>query len=46
MAAESENKIIQFIQNLDADTKTAFTLKIDGRTYDEIAKIIDCQLVQ
>ena len=45
IAAESENKIIQFIQNLDADTKTAFTLReIDGRTYDEIAKIIDCPI--
>ena len=45
IAAESEEKIMQFIQTLDADTKTAFTLReIDGRTYDEIAKILKCPI--
>lgn len=45
MAAESEIKIIQFIHNLDIDTKTAFTLReIEGRSYDEIAKILNCPI--
>ena len=45
IAAESEEKIMQFIQTLDTDTKTAFTLReIDGRTYDEIAKILKCPI--
>ena len=45
IAKESENKIIDFIQTLDADTKTAFTLReIDGRTYDEIAQILKCPI--
>ena len=45
MVAESESKIMQFIQNLDTDTKTAFTLReIEGKTYDEIAKILNCPI--
>jgi len=45
IAVESENKIMQFIQNLDADTKTAFTLReTEGRTYEEIAEILDCPI--
>ena len=45
MAAESEIKIIQFIHNLDIDTKTAFTLReIEGRSYNEIAKILNCPI--
>ena len=45
MAKESENKVIDFIQTLDTDTKTAFTLReIDGRTYDEIAQILKCPI--
>jgi RNA polymerase sigma-70 factor (ECF subfamily) len=42
---ESENKIMEFIQTLDTDTKTAFTLReIDGRTYDEISQILRCPI--
>ena len=45
IAAESEEKIMQFIKTLDTDTKTAFTLReIDGRTYDEIAQILQCPI--
>ena len=45
IAVESEQKIMKFIQNLDADTKTAFTLReTEGRTYDEIAEILDCPI--
>src|SRR5210317_88307 len=45
IAVESEEKIMQFIQTLDTDTKTAFTLReIDGRTYDEIAEILKCPI--
>ena len=45
MAAESEEKIMQFIQNLDLDTKTAFTLReIEGKTYNEISKILNCPI--
>jgi RNA polymerase sigma-70 factor (ECF subfamily) len=45
IAMESEDKIMKFIQTLDADTKTAFTLReIDGRTYDEIAEILKCPI--
>ena len=45
MVAESESKIMQFIKNLDTDTKTAFTLReIEGKTYDEIAKILNCPI--
>ena len=45
IAAESEIKMMQFIQSLDEDTKTAFTLReIEGRTYDEIAKILNCPI--
>tara|TARA_B100001121_G_C18605736_1_gene581715 strand:- start:304 stop:885 length:582 start_codon:yes stop_codon:yes gene_type:complete len=45
IAVESENKIMQFIQNLDADTKTAFILReTEGRTYEEIAEILDCPI--
>jgi RNA polymerase sigma-70 factor (ECF subfamily) len=36
---------MQFIQSLDEDTKTSFTLReIEGRTYDEIAKILNCPI--
>ena len=42
---ESENKIMDFIQTLDIDTKTAFTLReIEGKTYDEIAQILKCPI--
>ena len=45
IAAESESKIMQFIQSLDEDTKIAFTLReIEGRAYDEIAKILNCPI--
>ena len=45
IAVESEEKIMQFIKTLDTDTKTAFTLReIDGRTYDEIAQILQCPI--
>ena len=45
IALESEHRIMDFIQTLDADTKTAFTLReIDGRTYDEIAQILECPI--
>lgn len=45
IAMESEDKIMKFIQTIDADTKTAFTLReIDGRTYDEIAEILKCPI--
>ena len=45
IAMESEDKIMKFIQTLDADTKTAFMLREnDGRTYDEIAKILECPI--
>ena len=45
IAIESENKIMDFIQTLDTDTKTAFTLReIEGRTYDEIAQILKCPI--
>ena len=36
---------MEFIQTLDTDTKTAFTLReIEGRTYDEIAQILKCPI--
>ena len=45
IAAESEIKMMQFIQSLDEDTKTAFSLReIEGRSYDEIAKILNCPI--
>tara|TARA_B100000287_G_scaffold413616_1_gene445335 strand:- start:1382 stop:1951 length:570 start_codon:yes stop_codon:yes gene_type:complete len=45
IADESEEKIVSFIQTLDSDTKTAFTLReVEGRTYDEIAAILDCPI--
>ena len=45
IATESASKIMQFIQNLDEDTKTAFSLReIDGRSYDEIANILNCPI--
>ena len=45
IAIESENRIMDFIQTLDTDTKTAFTLReIEGRTYDEIAQILKCPI--
>lgn len=45
IAMESENKIMEFIQTLDIDTKTAFTLReIEGKTYDEIAQILKCPI--
>ena len=37
--------MMQFIQSLDEDTKTAFTLReIEGRSYDEIANILNCPI--
>ena len=45
ISMESENKIMDFIQTLDIDTKTAFTLReIEGKTYDEIAQILKCPI--
>ena len=45
IAIESENRIMDFIQTLDTDTKTSFTLReIEGRTYDEIAEILKCPI--
>jgi RNA polymerase sigma-70 factor (ECF subfamily) len=45
IAAQSEDKIMEFIQTLDSDTKTAFTLReAEGRTYDEIAEILSCPI--
>ena len=45
IASESEKKIMDFIQALDTDTKTAFTLReVEGRTYDEIAEILNCPI--
>ena len=36
---------MDFIQTLDTDTKTTFTLReIEGRTYDEIAQILKCPI--
>ena len=36
---------MEFIQTLDSDTKTAFTLReAEGRTYDEIAEILSCPI--
>ena len=45
IAMESENRIMDFIQTLDTDTKTAFMLReIEGRAYDEIAQILKCPI--
>ena len=45
IASESEKKIIDFIQTLDTDTKTTFILReVEGRTYDEIAEILNCPI--
>jgi RNA polymerase sigma-70 factor (ECF subfamily) len=40
-----KKKIIDFIQTLDTDTKTTFILReVEGRTYDEIAEILNCPI--
>ena len=45
IASESEEKIMNFIQTLDANTKAAFILReVEGRTYDEIAEILNCPI--
>ena len=45
IAEESEEKIMNFINNLDIDTKTAFTLReVEGKTYDEIAEVLCCPI--
>ena len=45
ISSESEKKIMSFIQSLDIDTKTAFSLReAEGKTYDEIAEIINCPI--
>ena len=45
IAMESENRVMDFIQTLDIDTKTAFTLReIEGRAYDEIAQVLKCPI--
>ena len=45
IAEESEEKIMNFINNLDIDTRTAFTLReVEGKTYDEIAEMLRCPI--
>ena len=45
IAEESEEKIMNFINNLDIDTRTAFILReVDGKTYDEIAEVLYCPI--
>ena len=45
IAEESEEKIMNFIDNLDIDTRTAFTLReVEGKTYDEIAEVLCCPI--
>ena len=45
IAEESEEKIMNFINNLDIDTRTAFTLReVEGKTYDEIAEVLRCPI--
>ena len=45
IAEESEEKIMNFINNLDIDTRTAFTLReVEGKTYDEIAEVLCCPI--
>ena len=42
---EAEKIIFTFIETLDVDLKTAFTLReLEGRSYDEIAKIMNCPI--
>ena len=43
ISKEAEKIIFTFIETLDIDLKTAFTLReLEGRSYDEIAKIMKC----
>ena len=36
---------MNFINNLDIDTRTAFILReVDGKTYDEIAEVLYCPI--
>ena len=45
IAEESEEKIMNFINNLDIDTRTAFTLReVKGKTYDEISEVLCCPI--
>ena len=45
IAEESEEKIMHFINNLEIDTRTAFTLReVEGKTYDEIAEVLCCPI--
>ena len=45
IGSQLADKIHSYIQNLDIDIKTAFTLReIDGRSYEEIARIMECPI--
>ena len=45
IASESADQIFNFIQLLDVDIKTAFTLReIDGRSYEDISIIMECPI--
>mgnify|MGYP000448034542 CR=1 FL=1 len=45
IAEESAEQIFTFIQDLDQDIKTAFTLReSEGKTYEDIAIIMDCPI--
>ena len=45
IGSQLADKIHSYIQNLDIDIKTAFTLiEIDGRSYEEIARIMECPI--
>lgn len=45
IAAESEKRIMNFIKDLDIDTRTAFTLReVEGKSYEEIARMLGCPI--
>lgn len=45
IAAESEKRIMNFINDLDIDTRTAFTLReVEGKSYEEIARMLGCPI--
>jgi RNA polymerase sigma-70 factor (ECF subfamily) len=45
IAEESELKVMKFIETIDVETKTAFTLReIEGRSYEEIARVLNCPI--
>jgi RNA polymerase sigma-70 factor (ECF subfamily) len=36
---------MKFIETIDVETKTAFTLReIEGRSYEEIARVLNCPI--